>query len=71
MVDKNPSATFTSQFTDVAQVEFELTESKHERQENSDGEEVLGSPTMKNRERKRKERNKCELILSIDMMTDS
>ena len=54
MVDKKPLATFTGQFTDVAQVEFELTESKHEGKENSDSEEV--SPTTKNRERKRKER---------------
>ena len=51
-IDKNPSATFTDQFTDVAPVEFELTASKHEREENSDSEEVSGSPTTKNRERK-------------------
>ena len=42
---------FTGQFTDVAQVEFELTESKHEKEENGDSEEVSGSPTTKNRER--------------------
>ena len=62
MVDKYPSAMFTAQFTDVAQVGFELTESKHEREENSDSEGVSGSPTTKNRERnERRESNLNQL----------
>ena len=53
---------FTGQFTDVAQVGFELTESKYEREENSDSEEVSGSPTTKNRERnERRESNLNQL----------
>ena len=62
VVDKNLSATFTGQFTDVAHVEFELTESKHEKEENSDSEEL--SPTTKNRGRNRKERKQFKSIVS-------
>ena len=51
-----------SQFTDVAQVEFELTESQREKEENSDSEEL--SPTTKNRGRNRKERKQFKSIVS-------
>ena len=57
-----------SQFTDVAQVEFELTESQREKEENSDGEEL--SPTTKPKGEKAIQIN-CKLIVSVNMKNDS
>ena len=71
VVDKNSSATFTAgQSTDVAQVKSNC--------QNLNRKERRTATARKSRirirrriERKRKDRNNCELIVSVNMKTDS